>query len=123
MNDRLRLLRNALHLSQEEFGKRVGVTKTAISRLESGSNRITDRMLKLISREFNVDIDWLETGRGEMFLPISDDALDDFAVEFGLSDIAKEFIGEFVKFPPSEQEELLGFLRRLFGNKSSETEK
>lgn len=123
MNDRLRLLRNALHLSQEEFGKRVGVTKTAISRLESGSNRITDRMLKLISREFNVVIDWLETGRGEMFLPISDDALDDFAVEFGLSDIAKEFIGEFVKFPPSEQEELLGFLRRLFGNKSSETEK
>lgn len=123
MNERLRILRDTLHLSQEEFGKRVGVTKTAISRLESGSNKITDRMLISISRAFNVDIDWLKTGRGDMFLPVSDDALDDFAIEYGLTDIAKDFIREFIKFTPEEQEELLTLFKRLFGNKSGESEK
>ena len=68
MNERLNLLRKTLNISQEEFGKRLGVTGASISRLEKGERNITEQMIKSICREFNVDYIWLTTGEGEMFV-------------------------------------------------------
>lgn len=71
LNQRIRELRKALGLTLENFGKRIGVTKVAISLIESGKNNITDQMFKSIVREFNVDPHWLETGEGKMFPQLS----------------------------------------------------
>ena len=71
--ERVRILRKELSLSQEIFGKKLSVRKTAISKIERGENCLTDRMLKSICREFRVDEDWLKTGEGEMFLPPNDE--------------------------------------------------
>jgi len=68
MNDRIKELRKALGMSQEELGGRLGVTNTAISGYESGRRNLTDQMVISICREFNVNENWLRTGEGEMFL-------------------------------------------------------
>lgn len=68
MNNRLRELRKYLNLSQEEFGKRLGITGGGISKLEKGERNFTEQMIKSICREFNVDYHWLTTGEGEMFV-------------------------------------------------------
>lgn len=73
MNERLKELRNYLGLSQEAFGESVGVTKAAISRIESGINSLSDRMILSIVTQHNVNEDWLRTGNGEMFNPMSED--------------------------------------------------
>lgn len=122
MSERIAALRRELKLTQAEFGKKVGVARNTIATYESGVREPKDSVLLMMSREFNVDIDWLKTGRGDMFLTVSEDAIDDFAVEFGLTDIAKEFLREFVKFSPNDQEEFLGCLKRLFPH-ASESEK
>ena len=67
MNSRIRELRKTLGLTLEKFGEPLGVTKTAISRLENGINGITDQMVKSICREYNVNEEWLVNGTGEMF--------------------------------------------------------
>lgn len=72
MNERIRELRKALGLTLEKFGERLGVTKVAVSLIESGKNNVTDQMAKSICREFNVDPYWLETGEGEMFIETDD---------------------------------------------------
>lgn len=123
LKDRIAMARKKLGLTQDEFGRKIGVARNTVANYETGFRTPKLQTLISISREFNIDVDWLETGRGDMFLTVPEDAIDDFAVEFGLTETAKEFISEFVKFSPSEQEELLKLLRRLFGNKSSETEK
>lgn len=73
MNKRLRELRVRLQLSQEEFGKKIGIESRAhISLLESGKRNITDRIITDICREFSVNEDWLRTGAGgdaNMFVP------------------------------------------------------
>ncbi len=51
----------------EKFGDRVGVNKSAISRIEKGVNGVTDQMFKFIVSEFNVSEEWLRDGEGEMF--------------------------------------------------------
>ncbi len=67
MEYRLQELRKKLGLSMEEFGKRLGVTRSSISKLEAGKVKFTDQMIKGIVREFNVNYDWLVYGEGEMF--------------------------------------------------------
>ncbi|SEU24103.1 DNA-binding transcriptional regulator, XRE-family HTH domain [Lacrimispora sphenoides] len=67
MNSRIRELRKALKLSQEEFGSRLGVGKSAISYLESGRSNVTEQMILLICKEFSANEDWLRSGEGEMF--------------------------------------------------------
>lgn len=66
--ERVKAVRKSLNLTMEKFGERLGVTKTAISLIESEKNTLTDANAKAICREFNVDYIWLTTGEGEMFL-------------------------------------------------------
>ena len=65
MNNRIKEVRKKIGLSQEEFGKRLMVTKTSISKIEAGINNPSDQTIKLICSEFNVNEDWLRTGIGD----------------------------------------------------------
>ena len=72
-NERVKEVRKTLNLTLEKFGEKLGVTKTAISRLEKGERSLTEQMTKSICREFSVDYMWLTTGEGEMFVESDDD--------------------------------------------------
>ena len=67
MNKRIMLLRKELNLTLEKFGQRIGVTRAAISNIETGNRKVTEQMFKSICREFNVREDWLRNGNGEIF--------------------------------------------------------
>lgn len=71
MENRIKEIRQALGLSMEMFGARLGVTKATVSRIENGVNKVTSQMIASICREYNVNRDWLETGRGSMFVELS----------------------------------------------------
>ena len=74
MNNRLRLIRKERHLTQEEFGKKIGIESRAhISALENGNRTITDRIINDVCREFNVNEEWLRTGKGEMYKTTTDE--------------------------------------------------
>lgn len=66
MNTRIREVRKKAGLTMEEFGKRLGVTKAAISNIESGSRNPSEQIIMLICREFNINEEWLKTGEGSM---------------------------------------------------------
>lgn len=68
LNTRLKAIRKSVLLSQEEFGKKLGITGAAISKIESGNSNVTEQMTLAIIREFDVNEQWLRTGEGEMFL-------------------------------------------------------
>lgn len=65
---RIKALREKLGLSMDKFGNRIGVTRSAISKMESGAvAKISEQAIISICREFNVNEEWLRTGSGEMF--------------------------------------------------------
>ena len=77
--ERVRELRKYMNLTLEKFGSRVGVQKSAVSKIEKGDVALTDQMFRLICREFNVNPSWLRDGSGEMFVVKSrDDEIEDF---------------------------------------------
>lgn len=73
INERVKELRTALDMSGEKFGARIGVSRSAVSKIEKGIVNVTEQMQKSICREFNVNEEWLRTGTGEMFLTMSQD--------------------------------------------------
>ena len=81
----------------EKFGLRLGVGKTAISKLENGERNLTDQMFKSICREFNVCEEWLRTGNGDMFNPSPTDELENLAKQYGLTNKDYIFIEKLMK--------------------------
>lgn len=72
--ERIKEARKFLGLTLEKFGEKLGVGKTAISKLEKGENNLTDQMAKSICREFGINEEWLRTGSGNMRIPIENEA-------------------------------------------------
>ena len=56
--ERIKEIRKENKMTLEQFGKKLGVGKTTISRIENGINNVTEQMRKSICREFNVDPIW-----------------------------------------------------------------
>lgn len=67
--ERVCAVRKKRGMTMEQFGGHLGVSKTAISRIEKGNRGLTEQMLISICREFGVNEDWLRTGVGDMFIP------------------------------------------------------
>ena len=68
MNQRLKKLRKSLDLTQQKFADRIGVKRNTVGQWECGINPLTDQTISSICREFNVNENWLRTGKGEMFI-------------------------------------------------------
>lgn len=71
MGNRVKEMRLALGLSQEDIAKRLGVTRGAISRIETGTTNLTPAMARSMCREFSISEEWLLNGTGSMFLELS----------------------------------------------------
>lgn len=74
--ERVKEIRKTLGLTLEKFGDRVGVQRSAISKIERDERGLTEQMTKSICREFGVDYIWLTTGNGEMFVENDDDFIE-----------------------------------------------
>lgn len=74
IEDRILIIRKKLELSQEEFGERIGVTKSTISLLERKLRNPSERVIRDICREFNINEKWLRNGVGgedNMFIDVT----------------------------------------------------
>jgi len=65
---RLKQARVLKNLSQEEFGKVLGLTKQSISRIENDKIFVSKEILCNMIVNFNLNINFLLVGKGQMFL-------------------------------------------------------
>ena len=115
MGDRILFIReNCGDLSQDEFAKRLGMTKSAISGYETGRRIPTDSVLKHIAHEFRVDEEWLKNGSGEPFEPTDDDILDEMFDKFNCSEFERTFLRAYLFLPEKDRLEFSKYLERLF---------
>ena len=73
MQNRIKEIRKAKNLTQTEFGEKLGLKGNTITGYETGIRTPSDAVINSICREFNVNEDWLRTGKGERFLQLSRD--------------------------------------------------
>ena len=98
MKERIRALRKALGLSQKDFAQQLGMKSTTLSMIEVGDNVLTEKNIKLVCMTFNVNENWLRTGKGEMF---------------AASPYEKEFFDIYNSLPSDIQKALLRLAKDL----------
>lgn len=59
---RLKFLRKSLGLSQEEFGLKIGLTKSAISKCELDKSFMSEETLRGLALNFNANLNYLIAG-------------------------------------------------------------
>ncbi len=101
MNNRIKDVRKHSKLSQDAFGKRLGITGASVSRLESGDRDPSDQTILSICREFDVNELWLRTGEGDMLRQRS------------RYDELSAFFGGLLKAEPDFRHRLISVLSRL----------
>lgn len=101
MNERIKAVRLALGISQEEFGKRLGVTRGAITNIELNKVEPKPLFVDLICREFNVNEDWLKNGAEPMFL------------QRNRNEELSAFFGDLLNGEPDFKHRLISVMSRL----------
>ncbi len=64
MNNRVKKVRKTIGLTQDDFGKRLGISNTAVSKIEKAENKPSEQTIILMCQEFGVNENWLRTGEG-----------------------------------------------------------
>ena len=91
MQDRVKKVRQSLDLSQEAFGKVLGVTKTAICGIEAGRRGLTEHMAKSI--------------------------VDELTQEFQLDDLDKRIILGYLRLSEADRDAIKRYVRNILDNK------
>ena len=117
IGERITIIRkNSEEKTLAKFGEKLGVSNTAISRIEKGQRGLTDQMCKAICRAYNVSEQWLRTGEGEMYETMTVDknllSLANEITNAPDSDPTKQFLSRLARLSESEW----FALERLFAN-------
>lgn len=104
-------LRISLGLSQDEFGKRIGITRSSVSGFESGRRNPSEQTLLSMSREFGARIEYLRDGIEPKFKP-EGSAIDALQEERRLSPEARVLVDVFSKMDPGSQATLISFVKQ-----------
>lgn len=67
-NERVTAIRAALGLNREQMAEAIGLKMTAYKQIEQGARAVNIRHIKTLHLMFNVNEEWVLTGKGEMFL-------------------------------------------------------
>lgn len=102
--ERVLKIRKTLKMTLEEFGGKLGVAKTTISRIEKGVNNLTDQMATAICRTYNVNYDYLVNGEGDMFSNLPQTILDDLCVQYDLDTLDRLIVEMYIDLPPQDRE-------------------
>lgn len=114
MKDRIKKVRKTNNLTMEQFGSRIGITKSSVSLLESGKNYPSEQTLKLICKEFNVDMDWLRDGKGEMIKEVPNKFSFYLGqIEGGDDEFIKDLIEVYMELDPDSKKALRTISERM----------
>lgn len=116
MNKRLKQLRKALKLNQVDFGAKLSLTGSAISRYESGVNAMADNIVLLICREFDVNEEWLRYGTGSMFSQKNMDLIEQLSDKYDLGLYGRQLLETYLELSDSDKRAVERFVANLTAN-------
>lgn len=114
INQRIKNLRKSLKLNQSDFGDRIGLKNSAISKLEQEGNTVVDQNKRIICDKFHISMHWLETGEGDMYAPDSPrDIFDSLREELQLSEVEETILRGYFELDEKAREAVTSFIIKL----------
>lgn len=120
MNTRILEVRKNAGLTQEEFAKEISLSKNYVWMMEKGERIPSDRTILEICRKFNVSLEWLTTGEGDMYTSLPDDVLDNLVSVYRLNEMDKKIISAYLNLSESEREIIKKYILSIQGFQKNE---
>lgn len=112
VNERIKKVRKALDLTQQEFGDRIGIKRNSVALIENGRNT-SEQTIFAICREFNVNEEWLRNGNGEIFKAAPNTVLDALAQKYSYSHRDYVAVEKFSNLSRRERDVILNFIMEV----------
>ena len=132
IGEKIALIRDRLGLKQIDLANDIGISKGAVSQIESGNNNPSERTLRLICSVYNVNYRWLKeavvtdpdsiTKEDFTLTPVTDDDLVE-RVMFGENEFAKSVMREFAKLGDAEWRMLEKLVKNIAASLPKEEDK
>ena len=121
--DRLKKLRKAEKLTQQEFADKLGIKRSTISNYDIGRSEPSKSVISLICRTFSVSETWLRTGEGSMYIEEREEkrvvAFMSDALSLESNNFRKQFISTLAELN-SDEWSLLEKVVKIFAAKEQE---
>ena len=129
MNERIKILRKKLNLTQQQFADKIKVKRNTVATYEMGRSIPSDSAIALICKTFHVNEEWIRSGNGEMFEEVPEED-EKAAFVSSLLDaendpfykIIEEIMRTFDQLSPKSQEAIRDFSGKLLKNLKKEKE-
>lgn len=127
INERFKMLRESCQKTQTEWADILGLSRSGVSEIEAGRRNVTKKHIRSLElwdgyKDKAINIDWLRTGNGEMFLPVpEEDEVASYVAELldpnnPFADLIVEIMRTYSQLDSKSQEVLLEFSRKLIEN-------
>ena len=87
IHERLKYLREQLNLTTRAFGAAINMSGGAITNMEKGTRNITERTIRDVCREYNVNLEWLVNGSE----PIFEDVTHELDIDEDVKQLAQQY--------------------------------
>ena len=115
--ERIRLLRkDYLHMSQTEFGVKLGVSRSVIKNIELDALARPDQklsLIKLMCKEFSVNEEWLLHGSMPMFVTPETFSLDQYLKERGCTALEMEIVKAYFELDAATRQKIFEAFERI----------
>lgn len=113
MHERIKELRKEhLHLSQTEFGEKLGVSRSVINNIERNALARPDQklsLIKLMCSVFNVSEEWIIDGKEPMFIKTPSSTMEQLKKEFDLESFDYNLVYQYLKLDVDQRRTVRDF--------------
>ncbi len=113
MEERIKKIRKENGLTQTKFGVCVGVKGNTVTNYENGMRVPSDAVIKAICREFDINQEWLETGKGNMKARSRCNTLDKVAKRYSDSPTFRAMLDVYAELDADGQDAVERYIARL----------
>lgn len=107
------LRKNVLKLTQEDFSKKINISRSNLGSLEIDRVKVTDRVISDICREFSVNENWLRYGKGDIFIENDDTIISELSNKYSLDSLDVKILESYLKLSGEQRKVIKKYVYSL----------
>lgn len=111
--ERVTKIRTDAGKSKTAFAAVLNISDSLVNLIENGKRQLTARTTADICEKFNVNREWLETGKGEPYNETIPTVMKLLKAEFKLDDIDIRIIEGYLELSPIERQVFKDYIKKL----------
>ena len=113
IKERIKEIRKYYQLNQDDFGKKLGITRSVVVNIELGRAPIKNLLIDYVCDIYSINKEWLLFGTGEMLKSTEQNLLNELVKEFNLDEDELSIIKSYINLPKIQRKNFVSILKAM----------